>query len=135
MAAVPFPSDIDEAQHVSYIIEMGEAPTLFPRFDQMFVVDPTLALVTGASNYLNHPSLYYHMMSWIDEPASPAERRITTWRIANGVLSTSGVALMLLAVVQLLPAPSSFALYAAMVVMFPKLGVVGGMISNGNVGV
>ena len=39
MATVPFPSAIDEAQHVSYIIEMGEVPTLFPRFDQMFVVD------------------------------------------------------------------------------------------------
>ena len=44
-------------------------------------------------------------------------------------------ALMLLAVVRLLPAPSSFALYAAMVVMFPKLAVVGGMINNDNLAV
>ena len=135
MATVPFPSAIDEAQHVSYIIKMGEAPTLFPRFDQLFVVDPTLSQATDAPNYLPHPSPYYHMMSWIDDPASPVERRISAWRIANAVLSTIGVAFMLLAGMRLLLAPTSFALYAAMVVMFPKLAVVGGMINNDNLGV
>src|SRR5215468_3021336 len=96
MAISPFPTPIDEAQHVSYIIEMGEAPTQFRRFDQMLVVDPTLSLVTGAPNYLNHPSPYYHIMSWIDHPASPVEQRVSAWRIANATLSTIGLALMLL---------------------------------------
>src|SRR5262249_32985513 len=92
MVAISFPSDIDEAQHVSYIIQMGEAPTLFPRFDQMLVVDATLLKPTGNPNYLNHPSPYYHIMSWIDDPASSVQHRISVWRKANIVLSTIGVA-------------------------------------------
>lgn len=134
-AKIPFPSTIDELQHLSYVQEMAEVPILFPRFEKMRILNDTLGAFTPRANYLNHPSPYYHLMALIDDPAAPAVTRIWVLRVANLVLSSLGIILMLFAGMTLLSNLGAFALFAAILVMFPKLAIVGGLINNDNLGV
>jgi len=132
---VPFPSRIDELHHVSYIVAMAEAPALFPDFERMRVLDGRGERFTSKGNHLNHPSPYYHLMALIGTVADSGPPRIRLLRMASLVLSGAGVLLMLLGGMALLPNLATFAAFAGILVMFPKLAVVGGLINNDNLGV
>lgn len=133
--AVPFPAHIDELQHLSYIEDMAEHPVLFPRFQAMRVLDRDGRNFTQERNYLNHPSLYYHLMASVPVTDRSPKARIRALRLLNVALSAAGVMLMLWGGLVLLPSPAAFAAFAALLVMFPKLAVVGGLINNDNLSV
>jgi len=133
--STPFPSKIDELQHFSYMREMAQAPALFPRFERFRIVDNTLDSFTPEANYLNHPSPYYHLMAWIDDAGLAASTRVRLLRVANLTISSIGLTLILWSAVSLLPSLTTFATFAAIFVMFPKLAIVGGLINNDNLGI
>jgi hypothetical protein len=108
-----FPSRIDEAQHYAYILAVAD---LFPSYP----VSP--------GNYLNHPSLYYLFLSLFGSDP-------LVLRLVNVALSCSGVGFMLAAGTHLFPNPAQRFLYSALVVLYPKTVLLGGMINNDNLGV
>lgn len=132
---VAFPSMDDELQHFSYIREMAEVPVLFPQFERLRIVDSSLKSLTTKSNYLNHPSPYYHLMAWLDDSGLTPATRVQRLRIANLFISSLGIMIVLCSAMSILPSPSAFFTFAAVFVMFPKLAVVGGFINNDNLGI
>jgi hypothetical protein len=90
---------------------------------------------TSKGNHLNHPSAYYHLMAWIGRAADRGPDQVRLLRFVNVFLSAVGVLLMLFAGMVLLPGVAAFTAFASILVMFPKLAVVGGLINNDNLGV
>ena len=124
-----FPSTLDELQHLSFIRSMEQTPRLFPRYQDLRVLDAQGRHFTSAANYLNHPSPYYLLMGPIDRVLGGSTLDL---RFVNLGLSLCAVALMLWAGYRLLENWKERAVFAAVLVLFPKLGVVAGLISNDN---
>lgn len=124
-----FPASLDELQHLSFIRWTERAPRLFPRYEDMRVLDPRGERFTSAVNYLNHPSPYYLLMGLVDQAVGGS---ILGLRLVNLGLSLCAVALMLAAGFRLLKDWKARSIFAAVLVLFPKLGVFAGMINNDN---
>ncbi|MEC3948440.1 hypothetical protein [Sphingobium sp. HWE2-09] len=127
---VPFPTQIDEIQHLSVIRAQYEHPTIFPDWSQykMLRLDD-LTQWSGFSNYINHPSLYYLMLS----PLMLLTSEPLLFRLTSVLLSTAALAIGMVAVHRRFAAdvvPPG--LYAVMAASFPKAAVVGGMVNNDN---
>lgn len=123
----PFPNNLDEIQHLSYIRWMEGAPRLFPRYQDMRVLDVRGAHFTQAVNYLNHPSPYYLLMGAVDRVLGGSTLGL---RFVDLGLSLGGVALLLWAAYRVLGSWKERAVFAAALVLFPQLGVVAGLINN-----
>ncbi len=124
-----FPTTLDELQHLSYIRSMEQARRLFPRYEDLRVLDAGGAHFTHAVNYLNHPSPYYLFMGLVDRAVGGS---ILGLRLADLGLSLCAVALMLVAGFRVVTGWKERAVFAAALVLFPKLGVVAGLINNDN---
>lgn len=124
-----FPVSLDELQHLSFIRAMERTPQLLPRYQDLRVLTPDASAFTAAPNYLNHPSPYYLLMGLADHALGGS---IAGLRLVNLLLSLAGVAVLLVAGFQLLKSWRERAVYAAVLVLFPKLGVVAGLINNDN---
>lgn len=127
---VPFPSQIDEIQHLSVIRAQYEHPALFPDWSQykMLRLDD-LTRWSGFSNYINHPSLYYLLLS----PLMALTSDPLPFRLFSVLLSTAALGIVMVAVHRRFASdvvpPALFAAFAA---SFPKAAVVGGMVNNDN---
>jgi hypothetical protein len=124
-----FPATLDELQHLSFVRAMAATPQLLPRYQDLRVLDPTGGHFTGAVNYLNHPAPYYLVMGQVDRLLGGS---VLGLRIANLGLSLAAVALLLAAGFRVLKGWRERAVLAAVLVLFPKLGVVAGLINNDN---
>lgn len=124
-----FPATLDELQHLSFIRAMAATPQLLPRYQDLRVLDPSGGRFTGAVNYLNHPSPYYLVMGQVDRLLGGS---VLGLRLANLGLSLAAVALLLSAGFRVLKDWRERAVFAAVLVLFPKLGVVAGLINNDN---
>jgi hypothetical protein len=124
-----FPASLDELQHLSFIRAMGQAPALLPRYQDLRVLGAHATRFTAAPNYLNHPSPYYIAMGWADRALGGD---IAALRVIDLGLSLAAVGLMLLAGCRVLRGWKERAVFAAALVLFPKLGVVAGLINNDN---
>jgi hypothetical protein len=124
-----FPASLDELQHLSFIRTMEAAPSLFPHYERMRVLDAATQRFTHAANYLYHPSPYYILMGSIDRVAHGS---ILDLRLVNLAVSAVAVVLMLAAGFRVLSGWKERWVFAAALVLFPKLGVVAGLINNDN---
>lgn len=124
-----FPTSLDELQHLSFIRSMEARPSLLPRYEDLRVLDDSGRTFTAAPNYLNHPSPYYVAMGWVDRAVGGDIRAL---RLVDLGLSLAAVALMLLAGFRVLKDWKSRTVFAAALVLFPKAGVVAGLINNDN---
>ena len=124
-----FPSSLDELQHLSFIRAMGARPRLLPDYDGLRVLSGPAGGFTNAPNYLNHPSPYYLLMGPFDRIVGGS---ILGLRLANLGLSLAAVAILLAAGFQVLKGWRERAVFAAGLVLFPKLGAVAGLINNDN---
>jgi hypothetical protein len=124
-----FPSALDELQHLSYVRAMEVSPSLFTRFEQLRVLDSSGARFSSAANYLSHPSPYYLLMGLFDRALGGS---ILGLRLVNLGLSFGAVAIMLAAGYRVLTGWRERAVFAAALVLFPKLGSVAGLINNDN---
>ena len=124
---IGFPNTLDEPQHLSYIRWMERAPRLFPRYQDLRVLDVRGQHFTTAVNYLNHPSPYYHLMGLFDRVLGGSTLDL---RFVDLGLSLCAVGLMLWAGYRVLDSWKERAVFAAVLVLFPKLGVIAGLINN-----
>jgi hypothetical protein len=124
-----FPTSLDELQHLSYIRWMERAPRLFPRYQDLRVLDVTGRHFTSAANYLNHPSPYYLLMGPLDRAFGGSALDL---RLVNLSLSLCAGAFILWAGYRVLDGWRERAVFAAALVLFPKLGVDAGLINNDN---
>jgi hypothetical protein len=124
-----FPATLDELQHLSFIRWMEREPRLLPRYQDLRVLDAGAERFTATANYLNHPSPYYLLMGLADRALGGS---ILGLRLADLGLSLCAVAVMLIAGFRVLTGWRERAVFAAVLVLFPKLGVVAGLISNDN---
>jgi hypothetical protein len=115
-----YPDSFDEMAHLAYVRWEALHPSLFPHFEAWRLPD-------GRLNYLTHPSPYYLVLAAIDA----AFRSIGLLRLVNAAISTAAVAIILVAGRRSLPR-DGFPVFAAVTVLFPKLGLLGGIISNDN---
>jgi hypothetical protein len=126
----PFPTTLDELPHYSYVAEMARAPTLLPDYPAMRLADPAqLTRFGDQPTYLNHPSLYYLLLSPILRlwPGT-----VLPLRLANVAIATLGVALLFIAGARRLTNVAQHAVFAALVSGFPKLGILACNINNDN---
>ena len=124
-----FPTSLDELQHLSFIRTMAASPRLFPDYDRMRVLDVHGHAFTATPNYLGHPSPYYIAMAGADALTGGD---VTALRLVDLGLSLAAVTLLLAAGFRVLKDWPERAVYAAALVLFPKIGVVAGMINNDN---
>ena len=135
-AKSPFPTDLDEYDHISYIFHVDGDPRLMPDYDAMRLIDlgdPSVFI--DRTNPTNHPPYYYLLLSTLVDPASTTlTSAVKRLRLANMVLSGAAVALILIAGFRLVEQPEARFVFAVVVALCPKFGVMGGMINNDNLG-
>jgi len=132
----PFPTDLDEYDHISYIFHVDGDPRLMPDYDAMRLIDlGDPSVFTDRTNPTNHPPYYYLLLSMLVDPASTTlTSAVKRLRLANMVLSGAAVALILIAGFRLVEQPEARFVFAVVVALCPKFGVMGGMINNDNLG-
>ena len=132
--AVPFPSVIDELEHLSFIRAMAVAPSLFPDHSRLLVLKRDLSGFGAEQNYLNHPPPYYLAMAALDRPELGPETSVKHMRLIDVALSTVAIAIILLAGAVALPDAASGLVFGLVLILFPKLPVVSGLINNDDFG-
>ncbi len=126
----PFPSGVDELQHLSVVRAQFEHPTLFPDWSHQLILQrDDITKWSHDANYINHPSLYYLMLA----PIYAFTSNPIIFRFVNILLSTAALLIVLIAASrrftrEILP-PQLFAILA---ISFPKAAIVGGMVNNDN---
>ena len=133
-AKSPFPTDIDEHDHFSYVFHVDGDARLMPDYDAMRLVDlDNPSVYTDRRNVMSHPPYYYLLMSTLVDPGETTlTGAVTRLRLANMLLSGAAVALILIAGFRLVEQPEARFVFAVGVVLCPKIGVMGGMINNDN---
>lgn len=126
---VRFPSGVDGRQHLSFIRAMEQRPQLFPRYQDLRVLDASNLAFTTTPNYLNHPSPYYLAMGVIDRLTGGS---IAALRAANLSLSLIAVGIFIAGGFQLFKGWRERTIFAGALVLFPKLGLIAGLINNDN---
>jgi hypothetical protein len=127
MAAVPFPSAFDELQHLSFIRWSELHPEIFPHYEALRVLTPDLKAWAGET-WLYHPAPYYLLLGVLDRVA----HSILALRLLNAGLSLGAIAALLLIGFKELKTEGERWVYAAVLIAFPKLAILGGMINNDN---
>lgn len=127
---VPFPSRIDELQHLSVIRAQFEQPALFPDWSRYLVLrGDDLTAWSNTPNYINHPSLYYLLLS----PLMAVTSDPLLFRLVNVLLSTGALGITIFTVQRrFAPDIAPPVLFAVLAASFPKAAVVGGMVNNDN---
>ncbi len=124
-----FPSQFDELAHFSVIRSQWLHPNLFADTRTYGMLDAlNTSEWTGKANYLNHPALYYLLLS----PLSVFEHPVAALRIANVVLACLAYGIIVWAGCRLLMTTNSRVTFAILVACFPKFALVGGIINNDN---
>jgi 4-amino-4-deoxy-L-arabinose transferase-like glycosyltransferase len=130
----PYPVDMDELAHYSYVRHSADVREIFTDHDASFLLEKDNPdKWSNTSNYLSHPSLYYLSLGIIfnitgDNPA----HEIALLRSANVILSASAITLLFLLGTRLFKTPLTHLVYAAAISMLPKMAIVGGIINNDN---
>jgi hypothetical protein len=120
-----FPTQLDEQAHYSYIAEMRETPTLVPRYESMRLINLEDGSWSAERNYLNHPPLYYLLMSVL-----PFD--VLSLRLANVVISALAVGLLCFIGLRAFADPMQHVIFASGVALCPKAQLMGGQINNDN---
>jgi hypothetical protein len=126
----PFPTALDELPHYSYVATMAQAPALLPDYAAMRLVDPARPpRFTDKPNYLNHPALYYLLLSPV---LRLAPGTVLPLRLANVAIAALGVMLLFLAASRRFATVAQHAVFAGLVTGFPKLAVLASNVNNDN---
>jgi len=59
----PVTQGFDEVAHVSYVAHLQATHQMWPRLEQMRLIDPGTFKFTAEPNYLNHPPFYYWLIA------------------------------------------------------------------------
>lgn len=124
-----FPSRFDELQHLSVVRHQFENPDLFADASRYGMVDAKdVTRWTEGRNYINHPPLYYLLMSlYMHVSDSPF-----VGRLINAALAMVALILVIYAGSRLFARPLEKAIFAIIAACFPKAALVGAMVNNDN---
>lgn len=126
---VPFPTPIDELQHLSVVAEQKERPSLFRDPGEYRVLRSADPVAWSAQrNYINHPSAYYLALA----PAWSLTRSVAVLRLANVGLALAALLLVVVAGLRLFRSRLGQGVFAILAASYPKAAVVAGMINNDN---
>ncbi len=108
---------------------MEAKPELFPKYQDLRVLDAVGRWFTSTPNYLNHPTPYYFAMGVVDRLTGEL---ITALRMANLTISTAAIVILIAVGFRLLKSWLERTIYAMALVLFPKIGLLAGLINNDN---
>ena len=128
LSASPFPSPIDELEHLSVVAEQVERPSPFRYASEYRVLSSDLSDWSPKQNYINHPSAYYLSLA----PFWALTKSVTVLRLINVLLAVASLILVIAAGFRLLRSPIQRSIFAIFAASFPKGAVVAGMINNDN---
>lgn len=128
--AVPFPTDFDELQHLSVVIAQQEHPDLFADQSQYFVLSDTdVTQWSREPNYINHPALYYLILSQFATRATP---HIDLLRLINVFFACAGLTMAILGGRRLFLEPFDRIVFCTLAASFPRGVSIAAMINNDN---
>lgn len=126
---IAFPTGYDELAHVSAIWAQVADPQLFPDLRAYRLLDPEhLTRWSDASNYLNHPSLYYLAMAAVTRVSDT----LRTLRGVNIALSVAALLLVVHAGWQRFDTAFGRAAFAVAAAAFPKQPIIAAGVNNDN---
>jgi len=126
---MPFPSTFDELAHLSVARAQYEHPAPFADasgYRMLRKDDPTRW--TAATNYINHPPLYYLAIGQMLRVTSD----VHVLRLANVALALAALAIGLWAGARFLRESGDRAVFVVLLACFPKAPVIGGIVNNDN---
>lgn len=124
---------IDETAHLSFIMAESANPQLFPRYEALpMLAEGSLATFGDGVNYLNHPSFYYLLLSLFVVPELAPETQMLVFRLVNMAISAAAVVLLFALSARLFTRYREHFVFAAVIVLTPKVGGTSGLISNDN---
>lgn len=125
-----FPTDYDELEHLSVARSLYESPVIFPDASRFLILRADdLTRFSAIKNYINHPSLYYFMLSPIEAVAGHS---YLPFRLVNGLLAIVTLALILVCGCRALAGGTAQRMFALLAACFPKAPLIGAMINNDN---
>lgn len=121
-----FPSAFDELAHISALRAQADNPDLFADTRGYLMVDALdISRWTTSANYINHPALYYLLLS-------PFGGSVEALRLANVALSTLAIGIIFATGLRVFQQTADRVVFAILAVAFPKTLLIGGMINNDN---
>ncbi|MGG1613988.1 hypothetical protein [Paenibacillus phoenicis] len=132
--SVPYGDTPDEQMHLSYVAHLKQYDTFIPNYDRFYAFDNE-GNETEAVIHLEHPSIYYHLLSiFMEDNPSDVMKSYDTARNINIIISS--IAIMLLLYLGFIHkfSLSAHLLYSVAVTSIPMLGFVGAGINNDNLG-
>ena len=122
----------DEVAHASYVAHLQQTGELWPRFEDLRMLDPSSFSFTNQANYLNHPSPYYFLLARLGPILEGHPEAIFVHRLFNVALVAIGLAaLMAMGIAAGLPRLSFYA-YIIPIAAIPVLAPLAGAVNNDN---
>ena len=125
----PFPTRYDELQHLSAIQDQVLHPTLFIDWARQKLLNRDLQTWSDVPNLINHPGLFYWLMSLI---ATGGPDDVLRLRLLNIALVSVGIGIAAVAACRVLVSAEQRLVFSAGLTLFPKALVVGSSINNDN---
>ena len=117
----------DTIAHISYIGSVHKEATLFPKFEEMYMITNP-----NAGNYLSHPPLYYMLMNSVYDPKIPFMDNIERFRALNiALFFASLVLLVYLGLAAKMDILGDF-VYLSVLLSIPMHAYIGSSLNNDN---
>lgn len=124
---MPFPSEVDEIQHLSVVRAQYERPEIFPDWSQYRVLrQDDLERWSNKDNYINHPALYYIALA----PVMGVTHNPVVYRVIDALIATIALLLVVIAGQRLAGSEVPGGLIACLAAGFPKAVAIAGMVNN-----
>ena len=122
----------DEVAHVSYVAHLQRTGQLWPRFEDLRMLDPSSFSFTNQANYLNHPSPYYFLLARLGPILEGHPEAVFVHRLFNVALAAIGLtALIAMGIAAGLPRLTFYA-YIVPLAAIPVLVQLAGAVNNDN---
>lgn len=122
----------DEVAHASYIAHLQHTHEAWPAFSELRMLDPSNFRFTSELNYLDHPPIYYWLLSHLGPSLEGHPDAILIYRLLNVALGGIGLAaLMAIGIVLRVPRLTLYA-YLLPLACIPVLAPLAGSVNNDN---
>lgn len=130
--SVPYGDTPDEQMHLSYVAHLKKYDTFIPKYDRFYAFNND-GTETEQVIHLEHPSIYYHLLSFFMEDSPDSVMK--SYDTARGInIIISSISILLLLYLGFIHKFSLIGhmLYAVALTSVPMLGFVGAGINNDN---
>jgi hypothetical protein len=122
----------DEVAHTSYVAHIQHTGEIWPKLEDMRLLDPHTFQFTAGANYLNHPPPFYALLAALGPKLEGHPRALLAHRLIDIVLAATGFAALLgLALAARFPRQEFYA-FAIPLACIPVLVPIAGAVNNDN---